>query len=273
MTWFKVDDGLPRSRKILSIPRSVRLSAVGLWTLAGAWSAGEELDGHVPDYMVAELGGTPRLVDALIKSGLWEAVEGGSDFSKWPEYQPTRADLEEARSKETERKRRWRERQRPASVPVGQDEGREPESGHPDPTRPDPTIVPKGTIKESVPRKRATRLDPQWNPDRPVIEEMSAECPGVDLRYEHKKFIDYWTAKSGQAATKVDWNATWRNWMRRAGEGASSSRPGPSGQKRTKREQTFIDAEMLKDNPNPDVLAQYGITPRADLKAIQGGIA
>lgn len=140
ITWFKVDDGLPTSRKILSIPRSVRLSAVGLWTLAGAWSAGEELDGHVPDYMVTELGGTPRLVDALIRSGLWEEVAEGAQFSNWAEYQPTRAELEAARAKEAERKRRWREHRTPPSVPPGQHVGREPESGHPDPTRPDPTI-------------------------------------------------------------------------------------------------------------------------------------
>jgi hypothetical protein len=51
-----------------------------------------------------------------------------------------------------------------------------------------------------------------------VIRAMRAECPGVDLRAAHRKFTDYWRAKSGQAATKVDWVATWRNWIRTEAE-------------------------------------------------------
>jgi hypothetical protein len=90
--------------------------------------------------MVTELGGTPRLVEALVKSRLWIQVDDGAQFSKWAEYQPTRAELEAARAKEAERKRRWRERRSPASVPTGHLPESQGESGHPDPTRPDPTI-------------------------------------------------------------------------------------------------------------------------------------
>lgn len=141
MSWFKVDDGLPVSRKVMSIPRTIRLSSIGLWTLAGAWSAAEELDGHVPGFMVAELGGTEKAASALVKSGLWEKVSGGYQFSKWAEYQPTRADMDERRKREADRKREWRKRKRPASVPTGQTVGHHAESAkrprYPDPTRPD----------------------------------------------------------------------------------------------------------------------------------------
>ena len=30
--------------------------------------------------------------------------------------------------------------------------------------------------------------------------------------------MDYWTAAPGQRGVKLDWNATWRNWMRRAAD-------------------------------------------------------
>ncbi|MDD9333336.1 MAG: hypothetical protein PV354_06640, partial [Bartonella sp.] len=33
--------------------------------------------------------------------------------------------------------------------------------------------------------------------------------------WQEKKFRDYWQAKSGKEAKKVDWSATWRNWYRR----------------------------------------------------------
>lgn len=192
-------------------------------------------------------------------------VENGYQIHDFAEHQSTRAEIEELTNKRKIAGRKGGQASAQAKAKQSRSKSN-PETETQTETK-EPTYVGSGA------RKRATRLDPKWNPDRSVIEEMSAECPGVDLRYEHKKFVDYWTAKSGQAATKVDWNATWRNWMRRAGESSTSSRSGLSGQKRTKREQTFIDAEMLKDNPNPDVLAQYGITPRTDLKAIQGGIA
>lgn len=65
-------------------------------------------------------------------------------------------------------------------------------------------------------RKRGTRLSPDWNPDRSVVAAMKAERPDVNLEAEHRKFVDYWTSKSGASATKLDWNATWRNWIRNA---------------------------------------------------------
>ncbi|RIJ76588.1 hypothetical protein D1871_10975 [Nakamurella silvestris] len=39
-------------------------------------------------------------------------------------------------------------------------------------------------------------------------------------RAETDKFRDYWISKSGKDATKADWDATYRNWMRRANEQA-----------------------------------------------------
>lgn len=43
---------------------------------------------------------------------------------------------------------------------------------------------------------------------------------------ELAKFRDFWTAKTGQDATKADWQATWRNWVRRAVEsGRAHAKP------------------------------------------------
>ena len=33
---------------------------------------------------------------------------------------------------------------------------------------------------------------------------------------EHQIFGDYWRAQPGQKGVKLDWDATWRNWMRKA---------------------------------------------------------
>ena len=66
--------------------------------------------------------------------------------------------------------------------------------------------------------KRGSRLSPDWMPSQQTIDAIKAECPNVDLEAEHRKFIDYWTDKTGKDATKLSWDGTWRNWIRRANE-------------------------------------------------------
>lgn len=77
-----------------------------------------------------------------------------------------------------------------------------------------------------VREKRATRLPDGWMPPTAVIEQMRSEHPHVDFKAEHAKFSDYWHAKAGKDATKVDWAATWRNWIRRASEHEPTTRNG-----------------------------------------------
>ena len=65
-------------------------------------------------------------------------------------------------------------------------------------------------------RAKGTRLDPNWALPQDWREWARANGNGLDLDLEADKFRDYWTAKSGNQATKVNWQATWRNWIRTA---------------------------------------------------------
>jgi hypothetical protein len=85
--WFKVDDGFANSKPVLRIPRRYRLQAVGLWALAGTWSAKQNTYGRVPDYVLPELGGSSVLAAHLTESGLWKAIEGGWQFVEWRKTQ------------------------------------------------------------------------------------------------------------------------------------------------------------------------------------------
>lgn len=65
-------------------------------------------------------------------------------------------------------------------------------------------------------QKRGTRLPADWAlPDDWRTWAISAR-PDIDAALEAEKFCDYWHAKSGRDATKADWLATWRNWIRNA---------------------------------------------------------
>lgn len=72
---------------------------------------------------------------------------------------------------------------------------------------------PSGSSK----KKRASRLPDDWELPKDWGEWALSE--GVDeltVRREADKFRDWWHAKSGREATKLDWKATWRNWIRNA---------------------------------------------------------
>jgi len=143
VAWFKVDDKLHSSRKLLSIPRRYRLASLGLWTISGSWSADQLTDGKVPDYMVEEWGGNKTLIDWLVKADLWQVVSEGTQFKNWGEYQPTKAAIEADREKNREKLRKWRERNQGSTEGSNQDvTGYEPDGNSaPDPTRPDPTPI------------------------------------------------------------------------------------------------------------------------------------
>lgn len=57
-------------------------------------------------------------------------------------------------------------------------------------------------------------------PQQATIDAIKAETGATteQLHAQHSRFVDYWTDKTGQAATKVAWDGTWRNWMRTAAE-------------------------------------------------------
>jgi uncharacterized protein YdaU (DUF1376 family) len=71
--------------------------------------------------------------------------------------------------------------------------------------------APKGTAK-------AKRLSPDWQLPKAwgewTLENMAWGESSV--RLEAEKFKDYWIAKGGREACKLDWEATWRNWCRSA---------------------------------------------------------
>ena len=66
-------------------------------------------------------------------------------------------------------------------------------------------------------RKRGSRLSDDWF--LPMDWGQWAVSEGMteaEIRAESEKFKDYWMARAGPSAAKLDWQATWRNWVRTA---------------------------------------------------------
>jgi len=80
-----------------------------------------------------------------------------------------------------------------------------------------PTPTPIVKRDTSVSPKKATRIPPDWHLSQ--AELVFAESEGlseIEAGVEADQFRDYWRGASGQKATKMDWPATWRNWVRNA---------------------------------------------------------
>lgn len=80
--------------------------------------------------------------------------------------------------------------------------------------------------KDEGGRKKAhdngSRLSPNWEPNSAEIA-FAVEW-GCDWERIRDEFRDYWVSKT-RDATKLDWSATWRNWVRRAGK--KPAQPSP----------------------------------------------
>lgn len=68
--------------------------------------------------------------------------------------------------------------------------------------------------------RRGTRLTAGWELEQEWGEWAESQgMKGEDVLREAAKFKDFWLAKAGPNATKADWEATWRNWVRTYLEG------------------------------------------------------
>jgi hypothetical protein len=69
-------------------------------------------------------------------------------------------------------------------------------------------------LTTSGPRRRGMRLPEDWHPsERCIAYALDRGMVRDRIAIEAEKFKNYWTAKTGASATKLNWEATWRNWI------------------------------------------------------------
>lgn len=91
------------------------------------------------------------------------------------------------------------------------------------------------TKTEKEAERRATRLPQNFEP----LSEPELDAR-IDYQTELASFRDYWNSKGGKDAAKLDWQATWRNWIRKAGK----SRVGHNGETDYQRRQREFTEAM-----------------------------
>jgi uncharacterized protein YdaU (DUF1376 family) len=69
--------------------------------------------------------------------------------------------------------------------------------------------------KPSNTATRGTRLPTDWKPNADLAEWSKSERPDLDLRKVFAEFKDYWSSIPSSKGVRLDWDATWRNWIRK----------------------------------------------------------
>jgi len=105
---------------------------------------------------------------------------------------------------------------------------------------------------------KGSRLSADWVLPSDWEEWAKQERPDLNLRSVGEQFRDYWSAKAGSGSTKLDWQATWRNWVRnqrqeRLNPADISKVTVPSSSQRDPALQK-LDEDYKTAKPNPEIL-------------------
>ena len=74
--------------------------------------------------------------------------------------------------------------------------------------------------------ERASRLPTDWDPGESGFAFAASQgLVNGRAQAELEKFRDHWAAKPGKDGTKLDWQATWRTWVRRSVEFTPKTAP------------------------------------------------
>jgi uncharacterized protein YdaU (DUF1376 family) len=115
------------------------------------------------------------------------------------------------------------------------------------PPSPSPVEEEPPSQPSAVRSPRGSRLPPDWQPDDDLAAFASAN--GLDVQRVAAQFRDYWHAKAGKDAVKLDWPATWRGWCRREAERRVPAVRAPAAASRWQAQrEAFEDAGLFTEH-------------------------
>lgn len=221
--WFRWYEGTTEDGKFRVVARKSRVTVrdvIALWAFIledAANLAHRGVCNRDEDFMSSVLDFEDGVVEAILSAmddvGMISVGMGAitiCNFSKRQfdsDVDPTAAD----------RQRRKRERDKQVSnAPVTRD-SRPPEAE----TEKIEKETPNGVSK----KQRGTRIPEDFSPDLDwaVAQGLSKR----DAESQAQRFRDYWRGKAGAAGVKLDWPATWRNWVRSHLDRAGIQPPAP----------------------------------------------
>lgn len=215
--------GLPATRSAYDYVTRECVTRVTVASLLAFWSAANELatDGilrHANRHSCDDIAGVPEFGEALI-SVQWVTENKADNSLILQNFQEFNTESK-MRSSGAERTARYRERKKLEASQVSSREM----------SREMSRVTPKKEEKEEKEveaphRSRGSRL-----PLTDLPADWRAWCdterPDLDPVAVWARFRDHWVAKAGKDGVKLDWLATWRNWVRNEKRRPGGARPG-----------------------------------------------
>jgi hypothetical protein len=145
------------------------------------------------------------------------------------------------------------------------------------------TSLPSGKQEEKKAspsaQRRGERIPDDFEPD--VEAAISEGLSRPDAEREARTFVDYWRARPGREALKLDWPATWRVWFRKRLETPQTQRANAPPGKRRGFADVAMDrmnghgtASIFGDSGDAQRASEgRGQQPRSDDGHIRGGLA
>lgn len=208
MQWFRFYSEALNDSKVQALPPHVFKIWVNSLCLASSIDSKDGCIGTIADVSFAFRETESAVSSAfhtLIDKGMIVTVGETFHISKWAKRQ-FKSDTS------TERVRKHRKRSRNVTVTP-------PDTEQIQNRTDTEQIEEKETVKEKVaiapPSTKGSRLPIDWELPTEWGEWAEQYLTRDEIILESDKFKDYWIAQTGKSAVKGDWQATWRNWIRR----------------------------------------------------------
>jgi hypothetical protein len=220
--WAKIALNLADNPKVIGLSDS----AFRAFVEAILYSRQHLTDGFLDARVVAKRWGldvAAELTSNDPQNPSWVPVEGGFQLHNFCEYQTTTDDLDEIRERKSRAGKASAEARKQRKLNENSTEVQQPVEVVLNTIQPETeTETETETYKantsspaEAGKPNRKTKLDPQWKPNDDLRGWTQKLAPSLDIEFETGRFID-WFAQTGKAYG--DWDATWRNWVRRSVE-------------------------------------------------------
>ena len=98
---------------------------------------------------------------------------------------------------------------------------------------------------------RGTRLPENFLPNEADWQEAVRKLGRAGADLEFQKFVDHWKAAAASKGVKLDWHATWRNWVRNARPGPGRGPPGSGGNSFADVQRDLLDNQPGSKDDSP----------------------
>jgi hypothetical protein len=199
------------------------------------WCSRHLTDGKIPK-ATWEKRGKEKVRSELVTAGLVDMIDGGVQMHDYTDHQRTAEEVKQLREARREagrmggiaKAKKVANAKASATANAIANDKQTGSKAVPETETDTEVLTNVSTLGARIPRSngKATRIPVPWIVDE-AMKEWALER-GMQPQWvmrQNERFVNYWQAKAGKEATKVDWRATWRNWLLKAQDDAPAAAP------------------------------------------------